>query len=310
MTFSENFINRALFTGICVMWSFTWLAGKYQVQNGLSQEFGVLYRFFGVGLVSLICSLIFKNKLKTSIEELKVIFIYTCGCASLYMILLYYAAGYMITSISAIIFSFTVIIAGIIKHILKISSEKIGIILLSFSIGIVGLFFIMIQKLHPESSKNLKIGILLAFLSTFIYSLGSLYYEKNKNKITLKPFAMFVYVALFSVLICFCVGVVKSIFIGKIISYKPNELPLSFIISYFYLVFSAFGIMLMTILIKRVGVVKASFVNITTPVFAVLISSIFEDYQILHSTIFGILLIMISNYIILRHGTKKIRLKA
>ena len=305
MTLSDNFINRALFVGICLMWSFTWIAGKYQVESGLSPEFGVLYRFTGVGIISLICAFLLKRKLKTSKEELRIIFIYTCGCASFYMILLYYAAGYMITSISAIIFSFTIIIAGIIKHIFKLSSERIGVILSSFSIGIVGLFFIMLQKLHPEHSGNLKIGISLALLSTFIYSLGSLYYEKNKNKITLKPFAMFVYVAIFSMLICFCVGIVKSIILGKIISYKPDEFSFAFVFSYFYLVFSAFGIMLMAMLIKRVGVVKASFVNITTPVFAVLTSSVFENYHILNSTMFGIVLIVLSNYIILKYGKIK-----
>jgi drug/metabolite transporter (DMT)-like permease len=82
------------------------------------------------------------------------------------------------------------------------------------------------------------------------------------------------------------------------------QISIPFILSYVYLVISGLGILFMMMLIQRIGAVNASYINLITPVVAVFVSSIFEDYKLIPSTFIGLLFIIASNYIAIRSNSR------
>jgi drug/metabolite transporter (DMT)-like permease len=292
-----------LFLSLCGIWGFTWISGKYQINAGILPEIAVSYRFFGVSIMMFFVSKILGQNLKIKLKDLKTLIPYTLACGSLNFIIFYYVASFMITSISAIIFSFSIIIIALLKHFLKISSDGIKMVLFSGFIGALGLFFIMLQKLNLSFDKNLMIGVTLAFLGTLLYSIGSLFYEKKRHNISLSAVSSFFYVSFFGMIISFCVGLLHHFIAGSRVNLVP-QISLAFILSYSYLVVSGFGILFMMMLIQRVGAVNASYINLITPVVAVFVSSVLEDYQIVISTFIGLFLVITSNYLAMRRKVK------
>lgn len=293
-----------LFLTLTLMWSFTWVMGKFQVNKGILPELAIFYRFIVVSLLSFIfAKFAFKQSLKIKLSDFYILLTYAVLCSSLHFTLLYYAAIYMITSISAIIFSFSIIIIAIIRHIFKISNERFLVILISVFCGILGLILIMLQSIAAMQSKDILIGLLFATIATIFYSIGSAFYDIKKSKITLQPLASFTYICLFGAIICFFITIIHTIVKGEAINFIPN-IDLSFLLSYLYLIVSGSGMFFFMMLIHKIGATKAAYVNLITPVIAVFISAYFEGYKIQLSTIGGIILIFVSNYIALSKKTR------
>lgn len=288
-------ISAILFVSLCILWSFTWLMGKYQVNSGILPEIAVFYRFIPISIIMALIALFCGQSLKFNLRDCKILFIYSFCCCSVNFILFYYAAIYTITSISAIIFSFSIIIIALLKYFFVRSKEPIKAIIISSILGTAGLIFIMWQKIISFMGTNALIGALIGVIATFIYSIGSLFYERKKNILTIKPIPSFAIISVFGSIISFFVFLFHNLVSGEGFVFIPN-FSKSFIFSYIYLIFSGFGVLMIMLLIKRIGAVKAAYVNLITPVVATLTSSIFEDYTILFSTVIGIALVFMSNY--------------
>jgi drug/metabolite transporter (DMT)-like permease len=303
MKINADKTTTMLFLSLCIIWGFTWISGKYQINAGILPEIAVSYRFLGVCIMMFFVAKFLKESLEITSKEIKILFPYFACCGSLNFIMFYYVANFMTTSISAIIFSFSIIIIALLKHYLKISNENIKVVLISSFIGVLGLLLVMFQKLNVALDKNLAIGVIIAFLATFLYSAGALYYERNRAKLSISSISSFFYVALFGVIISFFTGLINHFISGTKISLMP-QISIPFILSYVYLVISGLGILFMMMLIQRIGAVNASYINLITPVVAVFVSSIFEDYKLIPSTFIGLLFIIASNYIAIRSNSR------
>jgi drug/metabolite transporter (DMT)-like permease len=288
-----------IFFATCFLWGFTWIMGKYQINAGILPEIAVSYRFIGVSIMMFFFTKIFKQSIKLKISDIKILLPYSFCCGSLNFIMFYYAADFMITSISAIVFSFSIVVIAMMKYVFAFTN-KIKHILFSAFIGILGLFFVMLQKLTSISaSKDLKIGLIFAILGTLLYSSGLLFYERKGKGVLLQSIASSFYVSLCGIFITFIAGVLHHIFTGTKINLIP-DFSSAFALSYIYLVVSGMGLLFMMILTQRIGAVNTSYINLITPVVAIFVSSIFENYTVMLSTIIGITLIIIGNYMALK----------
>jgi drug/metabolite transporter (DMT)-like permease len=293
----EDKISLILFSILSTMWGFTWLMGKYQVHNNILPEIAVSYRLLGVSFLMFLILKFKKQSFKLQKSDFKTLFIFAIFCTSIHLIFFYYAAKFMITSISALVFSFLVILTALIKYFLKLTPERLMPIIISAVIGVLGLLFISFQKFYNiQVGIKLVIGICFAFVGTFLYSLGSVFYETKRASLKISPLPSFFYTSAFGAIISFLIAVIHSLLNGEALNLMPN-ISISFIFSYLYLVVSGFGVLITMILIQRIGAIQTSYTNFITPVIAIFVSAIFEDYQILPATIIGITLIILSNYI-------------
>jgi drug/metabolite transporter (DMT)-like permease len=293
----EDKISLILFSILSTMWGFTWLMGKYQVHNNILPELAVSYRLLGVSILMFVILKFKKQSFKLQKADFKILFIFAIFCTSMHLVCFYYAAKFMITSISALVFSFLVIFTALIKYFLKLTPERLIPIIISAVIGISGLLCISLQKFyHVHVGMQLITGICLAFIGTLLYSLGSVFYETKRSGLKIAQFTSFFYTSAFGSIISFSFAIVHSLLNGEALNLIPN-ISISFIFSYFYLVVSGFGVLITMILIQRIGAIQTSYTNFITPIIAVFVSAVFEDYQVLPSTIIGIILIILSNYI-------------
>lgn len=294
----EDKISLFLFITICVVWGFTWIMGKYQINSGILPELAVSYRLFPISLVMFIITKFMRKSIKITLKDFKILFIYAILCCFQNFILFYYAALYIITSISAIAFSFSIIIIAVLKKLLNISGEKLTPIFISALCGISGLIFVMLPQLKVSFTKDILVGISIAFSATFFYSAGAVYYENQKAHLNISHILSSAYVMLIGSFLSFSFTVIHSFIIKTPINFWPIIKP-SFILSYIYLLVSGFSLIIIMILIKRIGAIKTAYTNLITPVIAILISSVLEDYKLGIYTVIGITLIISSNYMAL-----------
>ena len=302
---TDNQINAILFTTLSFLWSFTWFFGIFQIHNTLLPEIAAFYRFFFASLLIFSFCLFKGYKLIPSPKELKVLVIYSLFSSSINFILFYYAAFYIVTGLSAVIFSFSIILSTFIGRYCFKTKHSVDIkTILSILVGIVGLFLLFFPQFKFVSSKfNLFIGAVLGGLATLSFSVGSTYFESKK--LSLKLPVSFCIFSFFGSLWCLFFGVIHIAFFKGSGSFVPN-FSYQFVLSFIYMSFISTGIgyLCFFILISRVGSVKASYTTIISPVLAVLTSALFEGYYFTKESFIGLLLIVCSK-LLLFYGKKK-----
>ncbi len=286
-------MNYILYAGVIIFWGSSWFAIKFQL--GLVPEsISIAYRFYLAFFILIIFCALFKRKFNFKLNEIKWIILQGIFLFSLNYYFIYLGTNYIKTGLVAVIFS-TVTLFVLINGIIFFK-EKINInVLLGGLVGIVGLILIFNKELQLYSfDNNIIIGIILNLVGTYFASIGMLISQRNqKNNIPLvqnNTISMFVG-ASFVLLIAISTG---------------NEIVFDFnfkyISSLFYLsiVGSVLGFGFYLKLLNNIGASKASYVNVITPVLALVISTLYENYTWGFLNSFGLILVILGNIIIFR----------
>jgi drug/metabolite transporter (DMT)-like permease len=208
--------------------------------------------------------------------------------------LVYLAELNLPSGLVAIVFS-SIIFLNIINGAIFLKSKIRLYVVFGAIIGMIGIFLIFKEELlyFSLSSEN-SFALLLAFIGAILASFGNItsaFVQKKKLPvIQTNAFAMF-YGPFFMLIIC--------LFMGKPFTFDPS---FSYISSLLYLtIFGsilAFGSYLT--LLGNIGADKAAYVTLVIPLIALLLSTVFEDYQWNAFAIAGVLFILIGNIIILK----------
>ena len=306
---SEKQINLILFIGISITWSFTWFVGKWQVNNVIIPEVAACYRMMTMSFLVLIYCLVFKEKLKPTAYDLKTFFVYGLISCCLNFILFYYAATKMVTGVSAIVFSFSVLLNIFIGRLFGLKKDMNSKTIISGLIGIIGLILVLLPIIKNQKfDDSFCVGLVLAVVATFCFSIGSTFYE-SRSKISLSQTSGFVYFSFFGSFWCFLLAELHFLITGEVSNWVPN-FSLPFVFSFIYMsVFSgALGYLCLFALIKRIGSVNASYSAIVSPVLAIVTSAFFEDYKFTLAAFFGIVLVTCSKFVLLLNPRKILHL--
>ena len=286
-------MNYILYAGVIIFWGSSWFAIKFQL--GLVPEsISIAYRFYLAFFILIIFCALFKRKFNFKLNEIKWIILQGIFLFSLNYYFIYLGTNYIKTGLVAVIFS-TVTLFVLINGIIFFK-EKINInVLLGGLVGIVGLILIFNKELQLYSfDNNIIIGIILNLVGTYFASIGMLISQRNqKNNIPLvqnNTISMFV----------------GASFVLIIAISSGNEIVFDFnfkyISSLFYLsiVGSVLGFGFYLKLLNNIGASKASYVNVITPVLALVISTLYENYTWGFLNSFGLILVILGNIIIFR----------
>lgn len=293
---SDRQATSVLFITLSLVWSFTWIAGKYQINAGILPEFAVFYRFFTASIFVFCISYFSGLKLKITLPDLMIIIIYGLSASCLNFIFFYYAAIYMPTGLSAIVFSLSIIMSIFIGKYCFGIANTVNIKTVFFTLlGVVGLVCIFLPQFstmgqYPMAWK----GVVLAFLATLSFTTGSNYFQSRKVSLDLP--VVFAYLTLIGSLWALLIGFLEVLKTPEAtLSIIPN-LSISFVVSFLYtsIIGTGIGYLCFLMLIKRIGSVKASYTSLVSPVLALYVSSLFEGYKFSFSTFVGIIMIIIS----------------
>lgn len=293
----SKLLNIFLFALLTLTWGFTWFAGKILVTNEtvLIPEILASYRFLFAGVVLFVIAKAFNLKITPSLYNIKVCVVASLFGCSINLFLFYYAALYLISGISSVIFSMVIILNIVIGVCFGVKQVNFLRVLLLALVGVFGLYLVVVSHtgfMGFFEKKNL-VGILLAFLATLSFSVSTTYYQTRKN-LVLHPVVSFAYMCIFGSIWCIFMGFVHSVFGGFELNFVP-KLSFGFIVAFLYLALfgTAIGYLCFFVLVRRIGALKTSYSSLITPLFSMCVSLLYENYHLSFCTLIGLSLIII-----------------
>ena len=286
-------MNYILYFGVILFWGSSWFAIKFQL-GIVPETISIAYRFYIASFILIIFCFFSKLTFNLRLNQIKWITLQGFFLFSLNYYFIYLGTNFVKTGLVAVIFS-TVSIFVLINGIIFFKEKINNNVLLGALIGIFGLILIFNNELQLyEFNNKLIFGIILCLIGTYFASIGMLISQRNhKNNIPLvqnNTLSMFIG-ATFVLVIANSTG-------NKIIF----DFDIKYISSLFYLsiIGSVLGFGFYLKLLNNIGAGKASYVNVVTPILALFISTLYENYtwDILNS--FGLILVIFGNIIIFR----------
>lgn len=294
--------NLFLFLSCAGIWGSTWIVIKYQISgaypNSPDPVISVFYRFFIATALLFSFAKIKKLQLSYSKKQHLNFFLQGSCNFSINYIITYWAEQYATSAVVAI--TFTLLVAYNILGMKFFYNKKIGPnVYIGSLLGIIGVLFIFGHELigFYNGNTNLK-GLGLGVIATLFASAGNLLSHRNHlNQVPVtisNAWGMFY-------------GTLMTLFIALILKTPFTfSMPPSYWCSLLYLsVFGtvfAFGAYLT--LVGRIGAEKASYTSILSPVIAVILSTLFENFNISVYMILGLIFCLIGNLITLQPKTK------
>ena len=208
-------------------------------------------------------------------------------------LVVYWATSDLTSGLIAVVFS-TIVLMNIANGALFFGKRTTVSVLAGALIGLVGICFVFLPELSglEVDGTTLK-GMLLSLLGTFIASLGNMVSTRNQQAnlpvVQTNAYGMAYGSAALAVI---------ALIQGVPFNYEPT---LAYTSSLLYLALFgsvlAFGSFLT--LLGRIGAERAAYAMVLFPIVALGISTLFEGYQWSLEAVFGVVLVLIGNILII-----------
>ena len=287
-------MNAALYFVVLLAWGSSWFAISFQLGD-VAPQVSIVWRFLLASLMLFIWCF-FKNlTLSFSWREHLNWAILGFFLFCINYICAYFGTFYLTTGVVCLIFS-TLTLFTVLNGFIFFKKPVRLPILFGALIGITGLSIIFSNEISSADwslDSEIVKGFLWMLLATFFASIGMLLSgQMQARKIPL------IQSNAFSMLYGSLILTTYILFSDISFSFDTSY---SYVISLIYLALVAsvigFGVYLK--LVGNIGADKASYVNIFTPTIALLLSTLFENYQWSWAGLGGVALIIIGNIIVL-----------
>tara|TARA_B110000003_G_scaffold259156_1_gene278882 strand:+ start:18 stop:887 length:870 start_codon:yes stop_codon:yes gene_type:complete len=284
-------MNLFLYLSVVLLWGSSWFATKFQL--GLVPEsVSIAWRFFLASFILLIFCLAFKKRLRLSFYEIKHIAIQGMLLFSLNYYFVYWGTNFVTSGLVAILFS-TVSVFIIFNGYFFFKKPIRVNVLIGSLVGVIGLVFIFQMEFTKNiDPKELIKGIILILIGTYFASLGMLYSGLNQERkiplVQSNTYSMFFGASLMLIVAIFSKN---EVIIDINFPYMSSLLFLAFFGSVL-----GFGSYLS--LLGKIGADKASYVNVLSPVVALTLSTLFENYFWSLQNSLGFVLVIVGNILI------------
>lgn len=279
-----------------IIWGTTWFAIKYQV-DVVTPIWSVVYRFGLASIMLVLYCLISQRSLIYPRKVHVVLMLQGLFLFCLNYILYYIGTSYLISGLVALIGACTIFF-NIINSRIFFKMPMITRVVTGASIGLMGLSIVFsseIWQLYQQATSlhNVMIGIICCVLGALTASLGNMT-------------AVRLYQMQIPVLQSAALSMIYGTFFSALIALSLHQ-PMQFSLSYSYLISLAYLVIFGTIiafgcyltLLNTVGPARAAYISIITPVVAIVISTLFENFNWNYSTAFGMALIIAGNILVL-----------
>ncbi len=275
-----------------LIWGSTWLAIEFQLGD-VPAQVSLVYRF-AIAAFVMWCYCMFKGmNMRFSMTDHGFFMVLALCNFGLNYLILYWAQNYLTSAMSSIAFS-TLLLMNIVNTRLFFGrriANRIYIGALLGVVGLVALFWPDIKDLDFSSDAMLGLGFALG--GTFLASLGNMASVRNSSN-HVGVMQGNAWGMLYGTLAL--VGVVLLSDAQFTFSTEP-----SYVISLLYL--SLFGTVIAFacyfLLLRDIGPEKASYSIVLFPIVAVILSTIFEGFLWHANTVFGFVLVLAGNAIVL-----------
>jgi len=297
-----NALNSGLYLATILIWGSTWLAITYQLGE-VDPLVSVIYRMaLASGLLFAWCRLR-QIPLGLSLRDHRFMAAQGCFLFGLNYWTIYWSEVYLPSGLVAVIFSLLVffnIINGriFLKHPVTLQTVVGGLVGLT---GICMLFYpefaLLSDSAKADSSTILNgplLGFGLAFIAVVFASLGNIVATRNGNT-GISVWAINAWSIFYGTVILTLIALVT----GTEFSYGTTlEYSLSLIYLSVFGTILAFGAYLK--LLINIGPSRAGYTSLIIPFVAIMLSTLFEDYQWTLLAAGGFVLVALGNYMVLK----------
>tara|TARA_R110000744_G_scaffold4221_14_gene15362 strand:+ start:2505 stop:3374 length:870 start_codon:yes stop_codon:yes gene_type:complete len=275
-----------------LIWGSTWLAIEFQLGD-VPAQVSLVYRF-AIAAFVMCCYCMFKGmNMRFSMTDHGFFMVLALCNFGLNYLILYWAQNYLTSAMSSIAFS-TLLLMNIVNTRLFFGRRIANRIYIGALLGVVGLVALFWPDIKDlDFSSDAMLGLGLALGGTFLASLGNMASVRNSSN-HVGVMQGNAWGMLYGTLAL--VGVVLLSDAQFTFSTEP-----SYVISLLYL--SLFGTVIAFacyfLLLRDIGPEKASYSIVLFPIVAVILSTIFEGFLWHANTVFGFVLVLAGNAIVL-----------
>jgi drug/metabolite transporter (DMT)-like permease len=281
-----------------LIWGTTWYAIKFQL-GVVNPLLSVAFRFAVAGIILLVACYLFRLNLRFPLRSHFFMLLQGLLLFSTNYWLVYIAEQHLTSGLVAIVFSLIIFMNTFFNSVILKGAVRKEVII-GGVLGVTGTLLIFRNELKviSLSDKNFY-ALMLSLVSVILASLGNItsaFNQKHKLPVIQTNAFSMTYGALYTFIVALIAGTELKF-----------EVSAPYIISLLYLaVFgSIVGFTFYLKLIGNIGPDRASYIILTVPVIAVIVSVIFEDYHPGKSAALGIVLLISGNFLAMN---KKINL--
>ena len=294
--------NLGLYLTTIMIWGSTWIITKHQVSE-LSALHSVLFRYLLAAILLQGILFFFESKERYSVKIHILFFLLGSTLFCWNYVLFYLAASTgLTTGLIAVIFS-TIITMNIANNAMIFGDFPQTSTVIGAIIGLVGITLVFYEDITFFKEKGLLSAIGLCLFATYLASLGNMFSKiLQTQKITVvsaNKWGM-TYGAI-------------SLLVVTILFDRNVQLPtsLSFLSGLLFLAIfgSIIGFWSYLTLLGRVGANKAAYAMIVFPIWALMLSWLFEDFTWTPIKITGVVIILTGNLFIIGKGNLNLRFR-
>jgi len=285
--------NTMLFMASALIWGSTWLAIKFQL-GVVDPLVSISYRFLLAAIILFIYLFISKATLKYSFKQHLQMALQGALLFGINYWLVYLAELQLTSGLVAIVFS-TIVFLNIFFGALFLKSKIRILVITGAIIGFLGISFVFKNEIMIFSlSSGNSIALLIAFVGAISASLGNITsaYNQKKKIPVLQNNA-------FGMLYGSILMIILATFINKPFIFDAST-PYILSLLYLSILGSVVAFTCYLTLLGNIGADKAGYTTLVIPVIAIILSTIFEDYQWNIFAFLGVLLILFGNILVIK----------
>lgn len=281
-------MSALLYVSMIFIWGLSWISIKWQ-HGYVPMEVSIFYRFAIAAIVMLIIGKLW-NKLQPVKPKdqrfiaLQGVCLFCCNFLAFYSATLYIPSGLVA------VFMATAPVFNALHSKLFYKTEISANFWFGAVLGLTGISLLFAGDLMKTNwSQDTLYGLMFALIGTWCFSIGNMLSMRN-SKNNVQPFTATSYAMVYG-----CAALLVIILVRDL----PFEFSMStqYIGSLLYLAIpaSVLGFTFYLILVDRLGASNAAYILVITPIVALSVSAVFEDY---HWTLFsslGLVCVVIGN---------------
>ncbi|MBK5910990.1 hypothetical protein CCR85_05725 [Rhodothalassium salexigens] len=292
-------VNALLFVACSLIWGSTWYAIEFQL-GAVPQAWSVAYRFAGAGLILMGVCLARRVRLTWRPADHALFAAVGLFLFSANYLFVYLGTGYLTSGLVAVAFS-ALSVFNLVNGRLYLGQRISGATAAGAGAGLGGVVLLFWREVSTFSlADDTLVGLALILVAGYLASTGNTLLAAERTR-RVPGLALNAWAMLYG-------G--GAMALAALIWKGPPVIDTSpaYLLSYAYLVIagSVLTFTMYLVLVQREGLARAGYVAVMTPLVALLISTLFEDYT-WHATGFaGIALVLLGNLLIKR-PTRRLR---
>jgi drug/metabolite transporter (DMT)-like permease len=284
-------LNFVLYAATTLIWGSTWLGIKLRLTQ-VPPILSVGYRFCLASTILLIYCIFTKKKLMFSRRDHFFMAAQGFTLFGLGYIMSYLATSYLTSGLVAVVFS-TILMWNILNLRLFMGQPVAWRAFAGGILGLTGICIVFWHDLAAFTATRGIIGLIMALVGAYLASIGNVVGSRNARSGVPVTQAN-VYGMAYGALLCLAIyfGGGGTLVMDWTFGYLG---PILYLTVFGSVV--AFGCYML--LIGRIGADFAAYVMLLIPVVALTLSTFFEEYQWSASAVFGVIIVLFGNLIIL-----------